>query len=395
VDGVKPVSVKGEGEVAYAAPKREGGPGGWPVAVRVNPWPETVEQEPNNTVDKANPLPVPGGVSARFAEKNDSDHFKVTAKKGQKLAVTVLTFEVNSPAEVYLRVLDAKGAELAKSNPQQIGTRAEFTAPADGEYLIACEHTNYLHGPNEVYHLSVQPVMPDFSVSVAFDRTDVPDGGVGLLPITGFAKLNGFNGPVDVEFTSPSVSGKVTLPATANPQPPTPLYLPLVAKPGTAPGVVVGTLKATAKIDGAAVTKTLDLIDVVKGGLAGMPTPPREFTTQFAVAVVPEAPFSLELKLDAVEVAKGGTVRGKLIARRAAKFDAEIAVAAVSLPANVAPKFVPIKKGETEAVVEFSVPATVAPGPGVFVVRGTAKVDKKDVTAVALPVTVTVNEPKK
>lgn len=395
MEGVKPVPVKGGGEVVYARPSREGGLGGWPLAVRVHPWPEGVEQEPNNTPDKANPLPVPGGVSARFGEKNDLDHFKFVAKKGQKLAVTALTFEVNSPAEVFVRILDLKGAEQAKSNPQQIGTRVEFTAPADGEYLIACEQTNFLHGPNEVYHLSVSPVVPEFNLSVAFDRIDVPSGGVGLVPITGFAKLNGFAGPVDVEFTSPTVSGKITLPATANPQPPTPLYLPLVAKPGTAPGLVVGTLKATAKIDGAEVNKTLDLIDVVKAGLAGMPSPPKELTTQFAVAVLPATPFSLELKLDATEVAKGGILKGKLLAKRGDKFDAEVVVAAVSVPPNVAPKLVPIKKGEAEAVVEFSVPATVVPGSAAFVVRGTAKVDNKDVAVLAPPVLVTVTEPKK
>lgn len=395
LDGVKLVPVKGEGEVVYVAPKRDNGPGGWPVPVRVHPHSESVEQEPNNTPDKANPLPVPGGVSARFGEKGDVDHFKITAKKGQKLAVTALTYEVNSPAEVYVRVLDAKGAELVKSNPTQVGTRVEFTAAADGDYVIACEHTNYLFGPNEVYHLSVKPVTPDFAMGVAFDRVDVPAGGVGLLPVTAFTKANGFNGPVDLEFTSPTVSGKFTLPAAANPQPPTPLYLPLVAKTGAVPGVVVGTLKATAKIDGADVVKTVDLIEVVKGGLANMPTPPREVTTQFAVAVVPETPFSLELKLDAAEVAKGGTLKGKVIAKRGDKFDAEIAVSAVSVPANVAPKFVPIKKGETEAAVEFSVPATVAAGPGEFVLRGTAKVNNKDVSAVAPPVGVIVTEPKK
>lgn len=234
-DGVKPVTLKGEGDVVYAAPKRDNGPGGWPVPVRVHPHPEGVEQEPNNTPDKANTLPVPGGLSARFGEKGDVDHFKVAAKKGQKLVVTALTFEVNSPAEVYVRVLDAKGVEVVKSNPTQVGTRVEFTAAADGDYTIACEHTNYLFGPNEVYHLSVKPVAADFGVSVAFDRAVVPAGGVGLVPITLFTKLNGFAGPVDIEFTSPTVSGKTTLPAAANPQPATPLYLPLVAKAGTAP----------------------------------------------------------------------------------------------------------------------------------------------------------------
>ncbi|MCU0704985.1 MAG: hypothetical protein MUF18_13495 [Fimbriiglobus sp.] len=395
LDGIKSVAVKGEGEVVYASPKREGGASGWPVPVRVHAHPETVEQEPNNTPDKANALPVPGGVSARFAKKNDVDHFKITAKKGQKLAVTALTFEVNSPAEVYVRVLDAKGAEVAKSNPTQIGTRVEFTAAADGDYVIACEHTNYLFGPNEVYHLSVKPVTADFAVAVAFDRIDVPAGGVGLLPITALTKLNGFSSNVELEFVSSTVSGKVTLPTAANPQPATPLYLPLVAKPGAASGVVVGTLKATAKIDGADVSKTVDLIDVVKGGLANMPTPPREVTTQVAVAVVPAPPFRLELKLDAIEVAKGGTLKGKVIAKRSDPFDAEITLSTVTLPVNVAPKFVPIKKGENEAAVEFSVPAAVAAGPSDFLIRGTAKVNNKEVTAVALPVKVNVTEPKK
>jgi hypothetical protein len=402
VNGTKPVSVKGDGEVVNVIPRRaerREPPGvdvsGWPIPVRVSDHPEQVEQEPNNTPARANVLPVPGGVSARFGEKNDLDHFKFAAKKGQKVVIQALTFEVNAPTEVYLRVLDAKGAELAKSNPQQIGTRVEFTAPADGDFVIACEHTNYLSGPNEVYHLSVKPLVADFAVTLPFDRLDVPAGGVGLLPITGLAKLNGFNAEVTVEFVGDGVSGKVTLPAAANPQPATPLYLPLTVKADAKPGLVIGKVTATAKIDGKDVTRTVDLLEAVKGSLAGMPTPPQEVRTPFAVAVIPAPPFALELKLDKTEVVKGGALKGKIVAKRADKFDAEIAVAAVSVPANVAPKLVAIKKGENEAAVELTVPATVATGPGVVIFKGTAKVNNKDVVSVALPVTITATEPPK
>ena len=38
----------------------------------------------------------------------------------------------------------------------------EFTPAADGDYVIACEQLNYLSGPNEIYHLTVRPVTPDF-----------------------------------------------------------------------------------------------------------------------------------------------------------------------------------------------------------------------------------------
>lgn len=393
--GLKPVPVKSDGEVVYITPKRDGGVSGWPVPVRVSDHPELVEHEPNNTPAQANALPVPGGISARFGEKNDLDHFKFAAKKGQKLAITALTFEVNAPTEVYLRILDAKGAELAKSNPQQIGTRVEFTAPADGEYVVACEHTNYLSGPNEVYHLSVIPLSPDFAVTLPFDRVDVPAGGVGLLPITGLAKLNGFNAEVTVQVVADGVSGKLVIPPTANPQPATPLFLSLTAKAEAKPGVVVGKVTATAMVDGKDVTRTVDLLEAVKGNLAAMPTPPHEVRSAFAVAVVPPPPFALELKLEKPEVTKGGMLKGKIVAKRGDKFDAEIAVAAVSVPANVAPKLVPIKKGETEAAVELSVPATVAAGPGTVILKGAAKVDNRDVVSVAVPVTITVTEPAK
>lgn len=395
VDGVKAETPTSESDALAVVPKRDGGVCGWPVPVRVSGHPELVEQEPNNTPQQATRLPVPGGVSARFGEKNDLDHFRFAGKKGQKLAIEALTFEVNAPTEVYLRVLDMKGAELAKSNPQQTSTKVEFTPPADGEYVIACEHTNYLSGPNEVYHLSAVPVAPDFAVSVPFDRVDVPAGGVGLLPITGRAKLNGFNGDVTVTFDAGGVSGSLVIPAGANPQPAAPLYLPLTAKADAKPGVVVGRVQATAKVDGRDVTRTIDLLDAVKGSLANMPTPPQEARSAFAVAVVPARPFALELKLDQAEVAKGGVLKGKVVAKRADKFDAEIAVAAVSVPAEVAPKLVPIKKGESEAAVELSVPAKVATGPGVLILKGTAKVDKKDVVGVAVPVTITVTEPAK
>lgn len=395
LEGVKAVPLKSEADVLYVTPRRDGGVSGWPVPVRVHDHPEAAEQEPNNTPAQANPLPVPGGVSARFGEKNDLDHFKFAAVKGRKVAIQALTFEVNAPTEVYLRVLDVKGAELAKSNPQQTGTRVEFDPPADGEYVIACEHTNYLSGPHEVYHLSVKPLSPDFAAAVPVDRTDVPAGGVGLVPVVGLTKLNGFNADVTVEFVGGAVSGKLVIPAAAAPKPEAPLYLPLRVPAGATPGPVVGRLSATAVIDGKPVSRTVDLLDAVKGSLANMPTPPAEVRSQFAVAVVPPPPFTLELQLERAEIAKGGVLKGKVVARRADKFDPEIAVAAVSVPATTAPKLVPIKKGETEAAVEVAVPASVPAGPGVVILKGTAKVNNKDVTAIAGPVAVTITEPSK
>ncbi len=396
LDGVKPVSTVGDRDFRWIQPKREMGLAGWPVPLSVTPEPQATEQEPNDTQEKANTIAVPGGISAVFGKKNDIDYFKFPAKKGVKYFITALTHEVNTPCEVYFRVLDVKGLELAKSNPQQAVTRVEISAPADGDLFISCEQTNFLYSPTEVYHLSVKPVSAEVVAIVPFDRVDLPAGGVGAVPITGLVKTNGFNAPVTVELIGvEGVSGKTLLPATANPQPNAPVWLPIVCKPGTKPGPLVGSLTTTATIDGKSVTTTVNLIDVVKGNLANMPTPPRDITNRFGVAVVPEAPLSAELKFDKLEVTKGGNLVGKVIAKRGDKVDGDITVTAVSLPATSVPKFSPVTKGKNDAVVELNIPVTVAVGTHIVFLKATTKVNNKDVVVYLPPVDVTITEPKK
>ncbi|HEY1378751.1 MAG TPA: PPC domain-containing protein, partial [Gemmataceae bacterium] len=53
-----------------------------PVAVYVSPLPQLVEQEPNDTPDHAQPLPVPCGVSGRMDKPRDVDYFRFHGEKG-------------------------------------------------------------------------------------------------------------------------------------------------------------------------------------------------------------------------------------------------------------------------------------------------------------------------
>jgi hypothetical protein len=402
LDGVKPVSVTAPTDptvpVVYATPRRSDGAAGWPVSVQLSEFPETVEREPNNDPKQANKLSIPGGVSARFAEKNDLDHFAFAAKKGRKYEIEVRTYQLNAPTEVYLRVLDAKGKELAKSNPQQTPTRVEFSAPADGDFTIACEHLNYLAGPSEVYHLAVTPAAPDFAVAVGLDRIDVPVGGVGLIPVTGLTKANGFAGPVELTVAgSDALVGSLTLPAGANPQPTAPLFVPVTVKKGTEPGLQTVYLKATAKIDGKEVVRVGSVHDSIKAALANLPNPPGEFTTTIAAAVTPPPPFTLAVTFDKPEVAQGSTVKGKVTVTRGKGFAEAVQLVAVGTPANVTAKLTPVAKlkplakGATVAEFELTAAANATAGPGTLVIRGTAK----DVSVVAPPVAITITPAKK
>src|SRR5206468_2542602 len=120
---------------------------------------------------------------------------------------------------------------LARSNPQTVPVKLEFTPAADGDFIIACEHANYLYGPNEVYHLSVRPSAPDFDVTLALDRYEAPAGGGTAVAVANVVRLNGYAGPVELSIVGDkNLSGSVTAAAGQ-----TQVFIPLLVKEGTKP----------------------------------------------------------------------------------------------------------------------------------------------------------------
>ncbi|MCZ2343560.1 MAG: hypothetical protein LC104_17465 [Bacteroidales bacterium] len=396
--GARPVTVTAPADLSvdaiYAVPHTGEGMSGWPVPVLLSEYPQAVEAEPNGDAKTAMPLPVPGGVSAVFAEKSDIDTFRIAGKKGVKVTIQVLTYAVNAPTEVYLRVLDAQGKELLKSDPTQAGVKLDFTPPADGPYDIVCEHLNYLSGPNEVYHLSVVPTAPDFTVTLGLDQIDLPQNGMGVLPITGLTKLNGFKDAVKLTIAGTNaLAGSVTIPAGGNPVPTNPLWLPITVKPGTQPGPIVFRVLATAQTGKQTITQVANHFDATKAAFGNMANPPMEITTEVAAAVTPSVPFTLSGKLDKTEVAKGSSWKATISAKRDGKFTEEIQLTSVETPTGITAKLKPIPKGKDSVDVEFTTDAKTAVSGSAYL-RGTAKVAGKTHTVVFGPIALTVTAAK-
>lgn len=385
-DAIPPVSLTAPADAAafYAVPAN-GKDSGWPVPVLVTDYPQVTEAEPNDDPAKANPLPVPGGVSARFDKPKDADHFRIRAKKGQKLAVSVSTYEVNSPAEVLVRVLDAKGAEVAKSNPATAANRFEFTPAADGEFVLACEHQNFLHGPNEVYLLTVEPLAPDIGVALALDRAEAPAGGATAVMAT-VTRLNGYGGPVELAIDGgDALGGTATLPAGQ-----TIAFIPLLVKDGTKPGAYPFRIKATA----GGVTRYGTLTDAVKANFGGMPNPPAELLTGCVVAVVDKPPLAVRMTFDPSSIEKGKAGKILLDVTRAKGADGDIVIAPLFVPPTVTAAVKPIAKGQTTGEIGLKVLPAAPAGPTPLAFRATTKVGGKDY-AVTLAGTLDVTDPKK
>lgn len=404
VEGVASVEVAMPADRAAVSisPRAQGGNGGWPVPVLASDVDEIVEQEPNNDPAKAQKIAVPCGITGRFLEKGDLDCYAFTAKKGAKYALVAETYEINSPAEVYLIVKDAKGAEVAKSNPQNTPARADFTAPADGDFLIVAEHLNYLHGPTEVYHLTVREAGPDFDVQLQLDRFAVAPGQTTLIPVAPPTRRE-YTGPIELTVVGhPGLTGTVVVPNAPPPPPNQPAppiaMLPLACKADVPAGAYDVRILAKATINGKVVSKLVSVTDVVKTGLNGLAFPPREMLTSVGVAVIGPPLFDVTIKFPGPDVVRGVATNVTVSAKRAEGFVDEIQLAPQTLPANVALALKPIPKGATEVVIPLTVAAAVPPGPLTIAVRATAKPGGRDFAYTSAPATVNVVvpvEPKK
>ena len=387
-----PVSLVATAPTAMLArPRFKSGGAVWPVPLLMAEEPQFAEAEPNNTPETAQKLPLPCGVTGRFDTKNDLDCFRITVVKGKKYAATAVTAAINSPAEVLLKVQDAKGGKLAESNPTLPVCKAEFTAAADGEVVVVCEHLNYLAGPNEVYWLQLAEVLPDFTVTLGADRFFVPQGGVGLIPVTGVTRLNGYAGPIELSlFGAERFTGSWTLPAGVTPTAAAPVYLPVRVPAKTAVGAGAVYVNGSATVGGKEIGRRASVADLVKASYNGLPNPPPELRERVGVAVVPKGAFTLAVEFDKSEAAAGAAVKGTVTVTRANDFADEVSLTSVVAPANATFKFKPVAKDEDEAQFELLLPANAAVGPAQVIVKGSAKAGE----AVSMPVAFTVTAKK-
>lgn len=132
-------------------------PGGTsePLSVRLAKG-ATVEKEPNDGFDKAQEIALPATVDATIGRERDTDVFKFTGKKGQK--VTVEASSLGSPADLLFTVYDANRQVLLTVDDVggQSDPRAEFALPADGLYFISVLEAHDLGGSGFGYRLVVR-----------------------------------------------------------------------------------------------------------------------------------------------------------------------------------------------------------------------------------------------
>jgi hypothetical protein len=175
-----------------------GAPNGIPFGVGTGE--EAVEAEPNNRPEQAQPIPLSITVNGAFSERRDLDCFRLALKAKEVLVVDVEARELESYADVILRVRDATGKELVSEDDLQNSRDPHivWTAPADGDYVIElCDLAgNSRGGPSLFYRLHVAVAQPELRV-IAREVT---------FPVKPSAKVE-----VPVTVYQTCLSGEITL----------------------------------------------------------------------------------------------------------------------------------------------------------------------------------------
>jgi len=160
---------------------------------------EQLEFEPNNAPEQASPVDLPAAINGRFQAAKDRDFYQFAAKQGQRLLFVGKTRTLGSPSDLFLRLYNAEGGQLAEA--EDSGTAEgvlDYTFPADGTYRLMVEDLIRRGGPDHAYRIEVRPYQPGFSLAVEAERVNPPQQGVFVAKVT--CARRDYNGPITLSL---------------------------------------------------------------------------------------------------------------------------------------------------------------------------------------------------
>jgi hypothetical protein len=187
-----------------------------------------------------------------------------------------------------------------------------FTAPADGEYIVAIRDVQGLGGDRYAYRLTARHPRADFRLSVSPRNPNVPAGGT--IPITVTAlRMDGFDGPIDISLAD--------LPAGLHAS-------TGVIAPGQVSATLTLTADPTAKLDQAAALKVIG-----KGAELVRVANPEDHLK--LISLMPRADIQMAAETKEVTLEPGGSATITVAVARQGDFRGRVPVEVRNLPPRV------------------------------------------------------------
>lgn len=357
------------------------------VLVLIDSLPSVSANGVNRTLAKAQRVQLPVALDGACVELS-SDFFVFTARAGQRLSVDVVAQRVGSALDPWVRLLDARGHELA-CNEDSPGAGADarltHTIPAAGDYLVQLRDSRYQGGEAYRYRLRLGDFplapLPFLNDAAPFPQpaehalktpreVEPNDSAATATRIELPALIRGeFQKPGDrdfFQFTLPQPGRWLVLGRTRSLDSPCDLRLTLensrgetlaTSKPTSADEGIITNSFATA---GTYRLRVEELNRLGSRGTAGDPTTVSgEYPYQ--IAIQPHAGFSLTAETEKIEAPSGGVLKLKITCARR-DFDGPITLALTGDARDFALTNHIIAAKKTETTLRATLPATLAPG---------------------------------
>lgn len=358
----------------------EAAPSGNPF--RLVSYDNVLETEPNNDQATATPVTVgePVALNGIIDAPGDVDFFKISLKKDQQVILQAFAQSLGSPLDTVIGIYNEKGSRIAFNDDgggrRRLDSKQTLKVPADGEYAISVTDHLGRGGPNFVYRLELaasQPELtfasPHYTVNDSHYRqfAAVPRGGRMVL-LANFSRTN-VSG--DYQFQAPNLPAGVKLLTQIAPKDQPGIPLLFEAAPDAPLGHATVPLQLTSVDPNVKVVGTMrQEFDVVRQGNVIYYTEVRD---QLPVAVVEEAPYSLEITKPAVPLVAGGILNLKVVAKRKEGFKAPIRVFLPWKPNGISTLGEQtIAEGQNECTFVLDAKTTTGAGTWNFVVMGEA-----------------------
>jgi len=344
-------------------PEQNGSSAPSPNWLRVSPFPNVLEAEPNNTAAEATPTdrPLPLAFNGIVSGKGDVDFFKFTAKKGDEFDINVFARRLRSPLDSVLEIYDEKGARLLQNDDSGgPDSYLRWKVPADGSFTLAIKDQLKRGGPTFIYRVELAPVKSEVAVWLPEMQQNTQERQTIVVP-------RGNRYATLVKLKREGAAGELALGADALPPGVVMQAGPIPSGADTATvvfeaagdaAVVARTFALTAKpADGKPVeSRVAHAIDIV--GYGNNQSFYRITADRLAVAVAEEAPFKIRLVEPKVPIAQGGALNLKIVAERQPEFKSRINLALLFVPTGIGTAgSAEIKAGESEGVVALSAQA--------------------------------------
>jgi hypothetical protein len=334
-----------------------------PNFIRVQPMPNVIEQEPNNSFKESTAGVLPGAFCGIIAEPGDNDYFSFDAKKGQTADIRLYARKVlRSELDGVINVYNEQGGRVG-GNDDSGGPDSflEYKIPADGKYHVGISDHLRGGGPGYAYRLEVKLAEPELTLTLPDRRR---------YEATQINVSQGNRAAVMINAARKRVGGAVDISGLNLPEGVTVIPIQMPANRTTVPLLISAT--ADAKLDGRLVNFVGKIPD---NPIEGKFTQRHQlmigqnnnvvydyWADRAAVAVIKAAPCTFEIVQPEVPIVRNGSMELTVKVDRGG-LDADIPIRMLYNPPGIGSSgSIKIPKGQNEAKIPLTANSSAAIG---------------------------------